>query len=184
MHRVVTLIVGITVFSTSLPAQSVSPGQRVRIKSPVAQGEFVLRSLAADTVLLEDRHGNAVHAVARNSINRMDVYAGQRSRGRRFMRGAGHGFLIGGVPLAVLMYASGDDPPCEPPAGGFIYFCAESSAEEKAAIGLTAGGFLGAVIGGVVGIVRSGERWQRVPLDRVVAIQTRSGFAAGVSLAF
>ncbi len=184
MQRIVALIVSIAAFTTTLPAQSVDPGQRVRIKSPLVQGEFVIRSLAADSIVLEDRSGNAVHTIARSSINRMEVYAGRRSAGNRLIRGMGYGALIGGVPLAVLMYADGDALRCEPPSGAFFYFCAEPTAEEKAAIGFIAGAVLGSVIGGVFGLARSGERWQRLPLERVVATQSGNGFTAGLSLSF
>ncbi len=70
-------------------------------------------------------------------------------------RGAGQGFLIGGIGAAVLGavvgYASGDDPRC----GSETYFCVRGSASEKSVVlgvlGFLGGGLVGALVGASAG---------------------------------
>jgi hypothetical protein len=71
-------------------------------------------------------------------------------------RGAGQGFLVGGLGLATLGaaagFASGDDPPC---GGREVFFCLSSTRSEKAilggVLGLLAGGLVGTLVGLAVG---------------------------------
>lgn len=168
---------------TTLPAQetwAVVPGQRVKINSPDARGEFLVRSASADTLHLETRGAEGTRAVPVASISRLDVSAGERTRMAGFGRGAGFGFLAGAGIGAVMGFADGDDNCAE---GGWCIL--EMSAGEKAMLGGVVIGGLGAVIGGLVGVANPGERWQRMPVRRLTAGPTPAGgFAAAVSLGF
>lgn len=61
-----------------------------------------------------------------------------------FFKGIGYGLVIGGASGALLGFASGDDDP------GWFSF----TADEKAAMGAMGFGILGAVTGGVIGLIK------------------------------
>ena len=166
-----------------LPAQewvSVAPGQRVKVNSPEARGTFVVQSAGLDTLVLTTPNGSETRSVPFASISRLEVSGGERSRMSGFGRGAGFGFLIGAGVGGMLGYADGDDE-----CSGDSWCLFQMSASEKALVAGVAIGGLSAVIGGIVGVANPGERWQRVPVQRVSAGPAPGGgFAASVLLAF
>jgi hypothetical protein len=179
---VVTMIVA-GLAGTALPAQepfSVMPGQRVKVRSPAVAGEFIVRSSSSDTLVLGTMTGNETYSVPTESITRLAVNAGPRSRSAALGRGLGFGFLAGAAVGAMLGYADGDDECAE---GDWCIL--DLSAGDKAVVGGAVIGGLGAAIGALVGAFYPGERWERVPVRRVAAGPgPGGGFAAAVSLAF
>lgn len=166
-----------------LPAQewvSVAPGQRVKVSAPEARGTFVVQSAGLDTLVLTSPDGSETRSVPIASISRLEVSGGERSRMSGFGRGAGFGFLIGVGVGGMLGFADGDDDCAE---AGWCFV--ELSASEKALLGGVVIGGLGGMIGGIVGVANPGERWRRVPVQRISAGPAPGGgFAASVSLAF
>lgn len=123
----------------------------------VVTGQLV--RLGADSVVV-DRGGRLV-AVPRAQVTQLAVSVARASRGRGALRGAGIGFLVGGVTgatLAGLTYT-----PCSP--GEWI--CLTRS--EAMAFGGALLGAGGIVVGGIVGAARGGERWRAVPVPEVAA---------------
>ena len=179
MGRVLLAAMMAAILTGSLPAQevlAVSPGQRVKVRSPDARGVFVVQSAAADTLVLAASSGET-RAVPIASISQFEVSAGERTRLGGFARGAGFGLLIGAGVGGAWGLADGDDD-CAEASWCFIEF----SAAEKAMLGGAVLGSLGAIIGGVFGVANPGEHWRRVPLRRVAVAPSSGGFAAVVSL--
>lgn len=182
MGRVLLAAMMAAILTGSLPAQEVvvSPGQRVKVNSPEAQGTFVVQSAGADTLVLTAPNGSETRAVPIASISRLEVSGGERSRMSGFGRGAGFGFLIGAGVGGMWGFADGDDE-----CSGDNWCLFQMSAGEKALLGGVVIGGLGGVIGGLFGVANPGERWQRVPVRRVAAGPAPGGgFTASVSLAF
>lgn len=92
-------------------------------------------------------------AVALAGVTRLDVSFGRR---RYPLQGAGIGSLIGVTSGVLIGYASGDDPP-----GGWFAF----TAGEKAVLAGVGLGLTGLVVGTVVGLLKTSDRWISVPLD-------------------
>ena len=93
-------------------------------------------------------------------------------------KGAGIGFLIGGLVGAGIGWASGDDPP-----GTFFRL----SAGEKAFIGLLAFGLAGSIVGSIAGAALPGHGWEDVALDRLrvsLGPQRDGRFGFGASVRF
>jgi hypothetical protein len=91
-------------------------------------------------------------AVALAGVARLDVSFGRR---RYPLQGAGIGSLIGVTSGALIGYASGDDPP-----GWFSLTAGEKAVLAGVGLGLT-----GLVVGTVVGLLKTSDRWISVPLD-------------------
>jgi hypothetical protein len=167
--------------ATSLPAQETwvpQPGQRIKIKSSGARGDFFVQGAGPDTLHVVKRGNTQTHAVSISSISQLSVSSGERTRMAGLGRGAGLGFVVGAGIGGAIGFASGSDS-CEGGCGMF-----ESTAGEKALIAGAVIGVLSAAIGGALGAANPGERWRRVPVRRVTVAPSSGGFAAAMSLAF
>jgi hypothetical protein len=108
----------------------------------------------ASGILVCGAHATWVHA-ATNENREVPEEALRSIEWTSRSRGAGQGFLIGGIGAAALGaalgFASGNDPAC----GREVFFCFRSTAAEKAlgagVIGLLGGGLVGALIGAGIG---------------------------------
>lgn len=158
----VVLFLALGPATAAAQSRPVASGDRIRVwtedaantqlRSKPVRGELTFWT--ADTIRILADRTLSDRAIALTSVTRVDVSAGRASRGRSAVRAGGIGLLLGGLTGTVIGYASGDDPP-----GWF-----SSSAEEKAAIfGILLGG-TSTIVGGVIGAIRPGERWERVPL--------------------
>jgi hypothetical protein len=116
-----------------------------------------------------------------DSVTRLDV-----SRGRKTntARGAGIGFLLGGLVGAVIVYASYEE--CVP-QGPWSCIGPDFGSGFAAAVGGVIGGLGGLVAGAIIGTAIKTERWQEVPLDRVrvsLGSQRDGRFGFGASVRF
>ena len=146
-----------------LPAQqpwSVEPGQRVRISSGGEQGGFVVQAVGSGELMLAEVGSDRTVRMPTASISRLDVSRGPRSRSAGFGRGFAFGFIGGALVGSVLGLASGDGG-CGG-SGGWVSYCIQFSAGERALIGGGVLGALGGLTGGLIGATRPGERWQRI----------------------
>jgi hypothetical protein len=151
------------------------PGAEVRVTSPGARGRFAVDEVSPDTLTLRDPTGIVVR-VPMTSVQKLSISRGRRSAGSAALRSAGIGFAFGAVTGATIGLVSGDDPP-----GGLITF----SAGDKAMIAGVLLGGSGALLGGVIGLLAPGERWESVPLDDVRAgLSSDGGIALGLAIRF
>ena len=154
-------------------AQSLTPGQRVRVKSSQVVVPVVgnYQGMRRDTVVvIEEGMGAQVWTFTTSAVDRIEVSAGMKpgNRGpttRWALIGAGAG-AAAGVLTAVIL---------------------ESSSTSKYNDLLS--GAVGAVVGGALGAAygyrKLEEHWTQVPLPRRVGIMpTRDGLRVGVSAAF
>jgi len=154
--------------STSIIAQeqALQPGQRVRVTVPsldLSKHQDTFQRVAGDTLVLS----SAGYALP--DVTRFDVYAGRKSH---LWLGAGIGLLAGAITGAVTWTSIGD---C-----GFV-----DDSECRFYGSLLFGG-VGAVAGGVVGLLIKTDRWEEVPLDRLrlSIAPTRNGLGIGARIAF
>jgi hypothetical protein len=155
MLRTVVFIAISAVVSVSAVSGQVRPapaaGDHVRVRSDDVSGTFTVMHVNEDSMTLKAAADGSMRTVSVQSIRRLDLWRGERSRGTGALRGAGYGAAIGMVLGAVIGYVDGDDEP------GFLSY----TAEQKAAIMGILGGGTGLVVGGGVGLALPGERWQR-----------------------
>jgi hypothetical protein len=108
--------------------------------------------------------------------NETVVTTTERSHTKGALQGLGLGILVGGGVGAVVGYAQGDDPQCEP--GTFI--CFRMRAQDKAMldglIGGGIGGIAGAIIGGIIG--------SETVVERRVTPVGPAGSTAGLTVSF
>lgn len=142
---------------------------RTRIGGERVVGTFV----SAEGPLRISTEGEVVAVPLSHDIE-IERSLGPRSVLSGFANGAGLGFLAGAATGAVVGVASGDD------TKGFIRF---SAGEKAFGFGVVLGAG-GAVLGGIIGAMAPGERWQEVELlipAGAALFTTRDG---GVGIAF
>jgi hypothetical protein len=170
------LLAGVmSVAATAVLAQDIAPparGTRLRLTLATEDrplvGAFIALDAGTLTLLLAGR--TDAMAVRRESIRRVEVSEGYRSRGK----GALYGAIIGAGAGAVIGVAGGvaNNPP------------------SNRVLGASVGGiflaFLGAPVGGLVGMaVPPAERWKDLPMDRLrVSLAPVRGRGAAISVAF
>ena len=135
-------------------AQSTLPiavDQRVRIWTAAADavtGRVVEAN--AKTVQIAPEGRDAV-TVAVQSVRRVEISRGHRSRGAGFRKGAIRGAIIlaaiGAVSNALQHEQVGEDG---------------ATVTEAALLGIWSGGLFGGLIGGGIGAARAGDRWEQV----------------------
>jgi uncharacterized protein YcfJ len=159
-------------------AEPPEPLKWVRLTTkPGATLQGAVRSLDEKTLVLE-RPNKSPILVPRDTISRLDV---RRRESKRAL-----GFALGLVAGGAIGYAIGasSDPGCPDIDADFLNLCHLGADLNK-----PAGGVLGAVLGGFLGLaVAPGARWERnVALDGLhVGIQPtrRGGIGVAVSLRF
>jgi hypothetical protein len=163
----------VLVAPTALAGQSVSPGARVRVKSPQVVAPIIgtYQSLRGDTVVvIEDGTAAKIWNFRTSTIDRLEVSAGMKGHNRGPMTkwaliGAGVGAGLGLITSIALESATDD----------------QYSEFLSAAVG--AG--LGAIGGAAYGSRVLEENWNSVPIPRRVGfLPTRDGFRLGFSASF
>jgi hypothetical protein len=155
--------------------ETLAPGDTVRIRENDRFRMYTVVESSGAALTLRPGQGEQIH-VPVSAIEHLELRVGGKSRFAGAWKGVWMGALIGAVPGALLGFASGDDPP-----GWFAL-----TAEEKAILlGITFG-TAGSVVGGTVGAINPGSRWQRVtPGTRLgIAPSGMNGAALVVSRSF
>lgn len=145
------------------------PGARVRLLADVVAPEPVVGILVAldgDTMALRLDGRDEVARVPRESLGKLEVSRGRRSRGRGARMGALVGFAIG----AIAVLATPCDADCWDMRGA----------------GVAVLGAAGAGLGATIGLaIPPGERWESVPITSLGVLPGRHGqVRMSVSLAF
>lgn len=153
IHRTAFLI--LLLAAVPALAQSVAPGERVRVTSLGSRGEYEFVRLTADSLTVRQDGAHAPFSIAASNVSLLEVSRGGGSRWGAFGRGAGIGLLVGGVVGYVGGKSSGDDKPGQ--------FMAQTANQKATELGVILG-ILGAGVGGVIGAVGHKEHWQAVPL--------------------
>lgn len=155
----------------------VEPGNTVRVRVPGRDHLTGRVTRVGETTLTISMPGG-VTEVPFDSVSTLEVLV-RPADGKKWLKGAGIGFLIGAGVGAAMGLASGDDE------SGFISF----SAEEKAVIAGVGLGVIGALLGGIIGALDGRERWAEVPppfaeLGFDVLIRPKGSFALTLSRRF
>ena len=154
-------------------AQALTPGTRVRVKSPQVVAPVIgsYQGMRRDTVVvIEDGAGAQVWTFTRSAVDRIEISAGMKggNRGpttRWALIGAGAG-AAAGVLTAVILEGSSDSKYNELLSGAV-------------------GAGLGGAIGAAYGYRRLEEHWTSVPIPRRVGIApSHHGVRIGFSAAF
>lgn len=177
MWRALLVVMCTSVVPVALHAQASRPpvvdGDRVRVITPTVEGVFIVAASGADSLALRPTMGTgAPLAVAWRDVTSLDVRR-RRSSGAGGLRGAGIGGLVGVLSGVTIGFASGSDDPST--------FLAFSAGEKAAVLGVALGG-LGAVVGGVIGLVAPGERWDA--LDLREGVRVSPGRGGGLTLSY
>ncbi len=159
------------------------PGSRVRVwtevnnkghpSGPRTTGQITVYT--TDSLVMDPAGAGGPLAMPLNSVSRMDISLGRRSRGMGALRGGSLGLIIGGVTGMALGFASGDDD-------SFLF----NRWQDKAFILSVMLGTPSTLVGSIIGANRPGERWQRVPLPGRVSISPsgRNSVAVSTGLRF
>lgn len=173
----VTLALGpLASASTQEPPE---PGQRVKVRYSCTtiswkdcSSEGIVVRLDADTlVLMAAADSTMTFPVA--SVTRLELSLGQKSMAGR---GAVIGLALGGVGGGVLVGAACANDPFT-----------QHATVPCAAVGAVVFGAGGALIGGLIGAMSTGTRWEEVPLERlrVSFVPQRDGrLGLGLSVRF
>ncbi len=158
------IIALLLVASPNLLAQDSSqvlPGTRVRVTAPAVdanplKGTVVAVSPETLTLAVEGLVGETWDPrleIPVESVTGLELSRGKYSR-------LGKGALIGGLIGGGLGFGLGVAAAAE--SGGFYDPGAEAIPMAAALLGV-----MGAGVGGVIGLLSPGERWEEVPLDRI-----------------
>ena len=171
-RALVTALVGFAPFG-ALGAQALTPGTRVRVKSPQVVAPVIgsYQGLRRDTVVvIEDGTAAQIWSFNTTSIERIEVSAGMKGGNRGPMTrwgliGAGGGAVMGFLVAALLE--------------------GTSESEYNAVLSAAVGAGVGGVAGVAYGYRKLEEHWTSVAVPRRVGfVPTRDGVRLGFSAAF
>ncbi len=158
--RHATILVAVLAFTPLASATAqVRPGARVRVTHLWGKSVGTFVAWESDTLVFQS-NGDTL-SVPVDLVTRLDV---RRGRKTNTGKGAGIGFLLGGVVGAVIGYASYEE--CVP-QGWFSCIGPNFGPGLVALVGGLVGGLGGGSVGAVIGTAIETDRWQEVPLDRL-----------------
>jgi hypothetical protein len=136
----------------------IASGSRVRILSPVLGGQKTTGTVVSATkesILFQPRSLETPQALGVSAITRIDVSQGTHSRK---LKGAGLGFLIGGLGAAAITAATWSKPKD-------CFMCMDFGRAGDSAFMGGFGGIVGALAGLIVGSHQT-ESWRAVEIPR------------------
>lgn len=146
---------------------TIAPGAWVRIKAPSVSKRWLIGKIVtinADTLMLRSEKQATPLAISLASMTELEVSQGRKSnagKGRRIglLAGAGIGFPLG--------YAIGEEEVSRGTVGArsAVFF-----------------GYIGLLVGAIIGSGTHTDKWQEVPLDRIrlsISPQRHGGLTAG-----
>jgi hypothetical protein len=165
----VSLVIPITPLSAQQPPP-VEPGARVRVgqecrdaytgRGATGLGRIcptdigVLTAMTSDSIVLNTAEEGDLLAFALDSVTRIDVHRGRKSK---WLLGMGIGFLAGSGAGALV----GTSLDCTE------YLGTTSNEASCTGLGALGGAAVGAVVGALVGSSIRTDKWEEVPLDRL-----------------
>ena len=162
---------------SSQPPPVLEPGTRVRVTATdcgLRRQATTVEALRGDTLVLPGEPTASSNSIAPlecplDSMTRLEVSRGRKSH---WLSGMGLG-LLAGAGIGAL-------------AGGFSSSCTHEWGSLCTMVGAGTGASLGLLTGLTIGALVMTERWERVPLDRVLLsfAPERDGFALGMSVSF
>ena len=167
--------VGLSLASRTLAAQTLSGGERIRVRHAGESARVgTLVALTNDTLVVRWANDSAASRLPVAQVSRLEVSRGTE---RRILPRTGRGFIFGAAAGAVIGFAGGAMEDCEHelicfgPAGGAL-------------AGATVLGVTGAVIGALTGLAPS-ERWEsaRPNPGRVALLLPARGRGKAIGLA-
>ena len=181
--RTVTITVAmLLLFTTGICAQTehqLEVGRRLRIRTTGSSTECVLERISGDTLIVSGQNGDGLKQIAFDQVDRVDVRV-RRSTAWGTIRGAAIGGTIGALVGGIYAVSTWDETNID--CGAFTGFCSVYVFMGTMAVY----GIPPMVIGGVVGAIFPGERWQQVKLpDRIsMRIHEDCGLSIQYSYAF
>lgn len=135
-------------------------GERIRVTAPafsIYRRVGTLVALNVDTLLLQAENSAFSRPVVipLASITRLQVSRGMKSRGKSALKGSAIGFGVVFVPMLVVL-AVEESQLDEDRTGDVLVYS-------------LIGGAGGLALGGLIGSQSPGERWERIPVDRIHA---------------
>jgi hypothetical protein len=159
---------------------SLNVGTRIRLQAKDTSGTFVIEEIQPDHLVVRSVSGHTSKIVRRGEIEMLET-AQPLSRGLGAKRGLGIGIGVGVVGGILSGLIEGDD---ESTGWGGTGITAEGKALGNS---IVLGG-VGALVGGVVGMIWPGTTWKEVDLKKQGRIEwrlkTAQGLGAELSLAF
>ncbi|KPJ94400.1 MAG: hypothetical protein AMJ53_05335 [Gammaproteobacteria bacterium SG8_11] len=161
-------------FTTEINAeteQELEPGRRLRIQRAGFRTECVLHRISADSLIVSGQNSSGLRRIAFDQVERVDVRV-RRSTGWGAIRGAAIGGSIGGLIGGIYAVATWNDVNVD--GGPFAKLFSNTTSTLRLFGAVAVFGIPGMLIGGAVGAILPGERWQRVYLPGRVSIRMDS----------
>lgn len=143
-------------------------GRRLRIRTMGSRTECVLEHISADTLIVSGQNGNGLQKIAFDQVDRVDVRV-PRSAGWGAIRGAAIGVTIGALVGGIYAISTWDDVNAD--CGGLTELCSNTASGLRFIGVVTVFGTPPMLIGGVVGAMFPGERWQPVKLPGRISMR-------------
>jgi len=156
-------------------------GVRLRIRTSGVTAEYVLEAIGADSLTVLGRNDSELRQLAFDQVQRIDMRVA-RSPGWGAIRGAAIGGAIGAVGGAIYAVSTWDDVDVD--CGPFDETCSAAASGLRFVGSVGIFGMSGMLIGGVVGAMSPGERWQSVNLPVSIGISFDDDRALYVQFSF
>jgi hypothetical protein len=174
--RIVAIISAILVFlAVQVHAEKkheLNEGDRLRIRMMGSSDTYVLERIRPDTLFVFPQNGDGSRHIAIGQVERVDVRV-PRSAGSGALRGALIGGAVGVVAGAVYGIATWDDVNVN--CGELNDLCSSTASAFRFMGVITLFGAHTMLLGGFIGAVAPGERWQRVELPGRVSMRIDAG---------
>jgi hypothetical protein len=161
---------------------SLKAGDQIRLNNV----RYKLEGIHGDTLTVRSAIDGVLQDVRIADVITLDVKVGHRPLLRALAEGGGIGLFIGGGFGFLYGVVTGEDPECIE-VDATDHYCPHSfKPVERGARYAAAFGGAGVLVGGIIGVARSGDRWQKVDVPNRVSMRPAWTGAPGieVSIAF